>query len=485
MCDDIKYVDDKIPLVEKYASFIMPVVLILADYIAVVAAEGIAYWLRKSVIAINFFEFKIPDFYFYLIIPAIFLAFLHFGDTYIRRTPFWQLAEGIFKATVYAMVTVVLLMYFGGVAGMISRIFVGCLWLLIFMFIVSSRYFVKRVLNSLGILQIPVIFIGAGKTAELVLQSFENDSGFGYKVKGIIDDNPISKNLAARFRLLGGFGDAEQIIKNSEVQHVFITAPGLERDKLLDLINKVQPHVKNVAFVPDLIGLPVGSIEVETLFDEKIMMLRMRNNLARCYNRITKKIFDMVVSLLGLIVIVPVGIIISICIYITSPGPVIFAHRRVGRHGREFPCYKFRTMVMNSKDVLEKHLSENPEALEEWVRDFKLKDDPRVTRIGEFLRKTSLDELPQLLNVLKGEMSLVGPRPIVQEEVERYGDYINDYYLVSPGITGMWQISGRNDVSYDNRVQMDSWYVRNWSIWIDIVYLLKTVKVVLDRKGAY
>ena len=142
-------------------------------------------------------------------------------------------------------------------------------------------------------------------------------------------------------------------------------------------------------------------------------------------------------------------------------------------------------MVMNSQEALEKHLAENPEAREEWERDFKLKDDPRVTKIGAFLRRTSLDELPQVLNVIKGEMSLVGPRPIIRDEIVKYGEYIHDFYLVPPGITGLWQVSGRSDTTYEERVEMDSWYVRNWSVWMDIVLLVKTIVVVLQKKGAY
>ena len=198
-----------------------------------------------------------------------------------------------------------------------------------------------------------------------------------------------------------------------------------------------------------------------------------------------KRIFDIVVSLCGMVVVIPFGVVLSLLIYLDSPGPIVFAHKRIGQGGRVFPCYKFRSMVPDAQQILEKYLRQNPAAWEEWKRDFKLKDDPRITRVGRFLRKTSLDELPQLLNVLKGEMSLVGPRPIVQAEVAKYGGYIHDFYLVPPGITGMWQVNGRSDTTYEQRVEMDSWYVRNWSVWIDMVYLLKTVKVVLERKGAY
>lgn len=158
---------------------------------------------------------------------------------------------------------------------------------------------------------------------------------------------------------------------------------------------------------------------------------------------------------------------------------------RIGKNGKPFPCYKFRSMCVDAKIKLEELLETDPEAKAEWERDFKLRNDPRVTKSGAFLRKTSLDELPQIFNVLKGEMSLVGPRPIIHEELERYGEYVDDYLMVKPGITGMWQVSGRSDIDYEERVLLDSWYVRNWSVWIDIVMLFKTFKVVLLRKGAY
>ncbi|HKA39286.1 MAG TPA: sugar transferase, partial [Burkholderiales bacterium] len=166
-------------------------------------------------------------------------------------------------------------------------------------------------------------------------------------------------------------------------------------------------------------------------------------------------------------------------------GAAIFRHMRVGRYGRMFGCLKFRTMVLDAEGVLRGHLDADPGARAEWERDFKLKDDPRITPIGAFLRKTSLDELPQLWNVLKGEMSLVGPRPIIEEELERYGDQVGYYLETRPGVTGLWQISGRNDTGYEDRVALDSWYVRNWSLWYDLVILVKTINVVLRRKGAY
>ena len=215
------------------------------------------------------------------------------------------------------------------------------------------------------------------------------------------------------------------------------------------------------------------------------MLIRVRNNLERRFNRIIKYLFDMILTIVGTICISPLLVIIAIWIYKDSPGPVIFKHMRVGKDGKEFPCYKFRSMCVDAKEKLEELLQNDPEARAEWERDFKLKNDPRITKSGAFLRRTSLDELPQIFNVLKGEMSLVGPRPIIKDEMERYGNYINDYLMVKPGITGMWQCSGRNDIGYTERVHMDSWYVRNWSVWLDIMLLWRTFKAVFAKKGAY
>lgn len=306
-----------------------------------------------------------------------------------------------------------------------------------------------------------------------------------YKIIGYVDDNPKSSTIAKEYSCLGAFSDVEHVIKDTGVQTVLICAPGLEPKKLVSLINRLQLLVKRVAFVPELFGLPTSNITARGMMEEQAVVLRVQNNLARKSNRIMKRIFDIIATICGGILILPIFVMIVLLIYLDSPGPIVFGHKRIGQGGKEFSCYKFRSMVPNAQEALEVYLKENPAAREEWERDFKLKDDPRVTRIGKFLRKTSLDELPQLWNVLIGNMSLVGPRPIVRDEIVKYGDYINDFYLVTPGITGVWQVSGRSDTTYEERVLMDSWYVHNWSVWIDIVYLLKTVLVVYKAKGAY
>lgn len=178
-------------------------------------------------------------------------------------------------------------------------------------------------------------------------------------------------------------------------------------------------------------------------------------------------------------------VLISLIIKFSTEGPAIYSHKRIGKKGKEFKCYKFRTMYINADEKLKEILAKDPEKKKEWETYWKLKDDPRVTKIGSFLRKTSLDELPQIFNVLKGEMSLVGPRPVVQKEIDEYYKENSYYYfMVPPGITGLWQVSGRSETSYEYRVSLDSWYVKNWNLWLDIVILLKTVKAVIKREGA-
>jgi Undecaprenyl-phosphate galactose phosphotransferase WbaP len=198
-----------------------------------------------------------------------------------------------------------------------------------------------------------------------------------------------------------------------------------------------------------------------------------------------KRIFDIAVALLLLGFLAPICLIVSLMIK-RSGGPIFFAHQRVGRGGRVFKCFKFRTMVPDAAEVLEQMLALDPEAREEWLRTRKLKNDPRITRIGKFLRITSIDEVPQLINVVLGDMSLVGPRPVVPQELRQHYKGDASYYLqVRPGLTGLWQISGRNHTDYEKRAQLDSWYVCNWSLWGDIVILFRTIPVVIAGRGAY
>ena len=198
-----------------------------------------------------------------------------------------------------------------------------------------------------------------------------------------------------------------------------------------------------------------------------------------------KRALDIGIIILFCPILLPVFLLLILLVACTSKGPVFYGHKRVGKNGKEFKCWKFRSMVINSQEMLEQILATDPVRTAEWEAERKFKDDPRVTKVGQFLRKTSLDELPQLVNVLIGEMSLVGPRPVTEPELEKYGKS-RDYVLsVLPGLTGLWQVNGRSETSYEERTYFDTFYIQNWSIWMDLWILIKTVWVVLKRKGAY
>ena len=474
----------KIPKYDKYTNYFLSALLFVIDYLSIVLAEQSAFVLRKWIVS-DGGTLHISWLNFWVVFPLLYLLFLNIEQLYNRRMQFWQVIEKIFQASLYAVVAIVIVLYIGQIAASTSRMFIFLLWLFSFIYLTVFRYLTKKFLEKVQLLRIPVLIIGAGKTAELLVKGIINDAGMGYKIIGLLEDNCVRNGILKRFPVLGKFADVEAVILKTGVQHVFIAAPGLEQEKLTRLIYKVQPLVKNIGIIPNLVGIPMGGIEVESLFNEKLMLLRLKNNLARSWNRYLKTIFDFALTLVGTVAISPILIFIAIWIYIDSPGPVIFKHTRIGKNGKKFPCYKFRSMCIDAKEKLAELLENDPVAKAEWERDFKLKNDPMITKSGAFLRRTSLDELPQIFNVLKGDMSLVGPRPVIEEELERYGEYVNDYLMVKPGITGMWQINGRNDTSYAERVCMDSWYVRNWSIWIDNLILWRTLKSVIRCKGAY
>lgn len=467
----------------RYDKTLSILLFVVLDYFALVGAEQCAFWIRNSFFHSSYLHISWLNFW--IVFPSLYIFFLNMGQLYSRRRPFYKEVEQLFKASCYGTLAVIFILYVSRIATHTSRFFVGAFGILAFLLLTLSRFSMKNLLQHSQLLQVPVIVIGAGKTAELLVKTLRKDPGMGYKIIGLVEDNKVQKGVLEEYPVLGGFADAERIIKETGVKRVFVAAPGLEDHALGMLIYRIQPLVENMGVIPNLVGVPTGTVEVESIFSEKLLILRLKNNLARPLNRLIKTLVDYILTIIGTILISPILLFIAAWIYYDSPGPVIFKHIRIGKNGKSFPCYKFRSMCVDADAKLAELLANDPEARAEWERDFKLKNDPRITKSGAFLRKTSLDELPQLFNVLRGEMSLVGPRPIIQEELERYGEFVDDYLMVKPGITGMWQVNGRSDTTYDERVQMDSWYVRNWSVWLDFMLLWRTIKAVVAGKGAY
>lgn len=467
---------EKIYKMDYYSEKILTVLLLIFEYIAIIVAEKISLIIQNN-IPYTAGKFYIPDIYFYLVIPAIYIFFVEHTKVNERFIFLGETMQRTFYAVLYSEIFCIIALYVFKSSNYLSRSYIVIFFMISFLSLYLFRQLLVKTCNRLNILKTPVIFVGNGKATEDIIYFTNHNNCFGIKVADIVEEiediNQLRKNIITK-------------IEQLKVKTIIIAIPNLEKSKLLDLVEDIQPLVRNLMFVPNTVGIPVINLEVKKIYESNMLLLSIRNNLAKKTNRRIKRIFDIVFSLLTMVIIIPVSIVVIVLIMIESPGAApIFKHYRVGRGGTLFPCYKFRSMVPNAKEKLQEYLKNNPEAKIEWDKYFKLKNDPRITKIGKIIRKTSIDELPQFINVLKGEMSWVGPRPIIKDEIHYYGKYIKDYYAVLPGITGMWQVSGRSEIGYKDRVSLDVWYVRNWSIWIDITLILKTIKTVLFRKGAY
>ncbi|PTB88040.1 glycosyl transferase [cyanobacterium G8-9] len=274
--------------------------------------------------------------------------------------------------------------------------------------------------------------------------------------------------------------------EKEEPSTVFVNSKGSTLPALKHVLSNQIKSNKEVIFIPLIGDYDLTHSHIYELSNTRTNLIVYQNRLKSWYRKLIQQIFNYLLAIILLPILLPILAIFAILIKRESSGPVFFAHNRIGQNGKIIPTFKFRSMYKDAEERLEKLISENEDIKEEWEENFKLKNDPRITKIGNFLRKTSLDELPQIFNVLRGEMNFVGPRPVIEKEIKQY--YKEDaeyYYMVKPGITGLWQVSGRSDTDYQFRVSTDKWYVLNWSLWLDIVILVKTIKVVLKRDGAY
>ncbi|MBA3707676.1 MAG: undecaprenyl-phosphate galactose phosphotransferase WbaP [Planctomycetes bacterium] len=330
---------------------------------------------------------------------------------------------------------------------------------------------------------VPVAVLGAGMTGRALVKSMLATPQQGLKPIVMLDDDASKCGDYLGVPVLQGLSMAPMIAKDLRVTHAILAMPGAPVERLRILETQNQNAFPHLVIIPNLCGF--ASLWVNARDLGGVLGLEVRRNLLLFGPRLIKRSLDLVLCTIGGIAILPFIALVALCIKLESRGPVFYSQQRVGRNNTRFNAWKFRSMVENADQVLETYLATHPELRAEWNRDHKLRNDPRVTRVGRFLRKTSLDELPQIWNAVLGQMSLVGPRPIVDAEMAKYEGAIDLYLQVRPGISGLWQVSGRNDTTYAERVMLDSYYVRNWSVWLDIHILIKTIRVVLMSRGAY
>ena len=340
----------------------------------------------------------------------------------------------------------------------------------------TFREFAKRKFSKNKWFGVPAVIYCTSSSADEVIKRLNKNKYLGYKPAVIIDaalKEPCIKDNIPAFPPVNDIND---IIHDFNIKQAIICD---YKDEISTIMTSyrytIAVSVSQTSFtcsqqLKDIAG---------------IIGFASTHNLTFKTNLFLKRFLDIFIIILFSPILIPLFFILIILTKLTSKGPVFYGHKRVGKNGKEFKCWKFRSMCIDADKKLDEILANNPQMREEWEKERKFTNDPRVTKFGKFLRKTSLDELPQLINILLGQMSFVGPRPVTEPELEKYGNY-RDYVLsVSPGLSGMWQTSGRSDTEYEERIALDSYYIQNWSIWLDIWILIKTVYVVLKGRGAY
>jgi len=400
---------------------------------------------------------------------VILVRYRHYSD----RKPYWtELGEVLWVLLLLAVLDLAMI---GISRWNSSRLWWALVWPLAGLCLPLGRGALRACMQNRRLWQRPTLVIGTGPNAHGAVEALQSEPALGFEVLGIVDVDRAMQNEGKVLR---------KWVELPGIQFVLALEPG--QNPLREAILRKLAHcgAEDVSVIPAMRGVPLFGTDISYFFSHEVAMLKLRNNLRYWPSRLLKRIFDLVVAIVLLIVLALPFAFIAWLIR-RDGGAAIFLHKRVGESGREFTCFKFRTMRVDAEEQLRLLLAGDPSVREEWERDFKLRNDPRITSIGLFLRQTSLDELPQLFNVIRGEMSLVGPRPVIQAELVRYGEDVDYFLLVRPGMTGLWQVSGRNNVDYDTRVYLDTWYVKNWSMWYDVAILFKTIKVVFQRKGAY
>lgn len=477
----------------KSARFIVFLFDVIAFATAFFLSGALAEYISHDLLGNIYVEFNSPQvkqraISFFVIASAALFTFYNRGH-YKRRIPLWSQIR-------YIAITLIILMLVDGFMYFaskyhFSRLWIVLVWVLSFAFIIIGRNLAKSLCKALQIWNVPTVIVGDSDNIVETLYAIYSDSFTGYEVKSIIMhdgyakfDRKVLPLAYENIEIIDGSKDYSSYLA-ARADNFYIIAPNSFKNfNIDDLVEKINGRSAGYALVPPIAGVNLYGSAPQYFFGHDVMFLLSRDNIHSPFGLIIKRTLDIIGSIVGLVMLLP---IFAFVIYMIKKdgGSAFFGHKRIGLNNKIFKCWKFRSMAMDAEERLKTLLANDAKAKEMWDKHHKLMDDPRITKIGHFIRKTSLDEFPQLWNVLKGEMSLVGPRPIVEDEKKHYGDKINDYLSVKPGITGLWQVSGRNDTSYSHRVYLDSWYVQNWSVWCDVVILVKTVITLIKREGVY
>jgi Undecaprenyl-phosphate galactose phosphotransferase WbaP len=330
---------------------------------------------------------------------------------------------------------------------------------------------------------IPTVIFGSGKTGRLLADCLMGSIRTGYIPALILDNNPDGDDEYRNIPIIHDTSVGPEIVKRYNIKMAIIAMPELETERLKNLLNTSVKAFRYNVLIPNFFS--ISNIWMSVRDFNGLLGFETSHKLKLGWYLIIKRFMDLFLVIFGGIIILPFLLIIALIIKIDSPGPVLYRHKRLGRNSREFYAYKFRSMTIDAQERLEEMLATDRAVRIEWEKNQKLQNDPRITRFGKILRRTSFDEFPQLLNIIKGDMSLVGPRPIVYGEVNKYGGDYNQISSIRPGLTGLWQVSGRSNTNYHERVSYDTYYLQSWSVWLDLWIIFKTFGVVIKGEGAY
>lgn len=454
---------------------------VFSDFVTIMLCIGAGFFVVNAV-DIHLINFK--SFVNYWTYLPIFFVVYHIFNLYpgILLVPSEQL-RSFFLANAFM---------FGGIALSIvvetdERAYIAIAFLIAFVFstfsLPLSRTIARKYIYSrFKWWGIPAVIYGNVQEAQLILDDLIDNPSLGYIPVGIVDEYETELTEYRGIPILESIEGSKRLNTELHIKMAIIIPKDKSAKNNPHLLLTTLSNFRYNIIIPKMNLINTISLSIKDI--NGTLGLATTHNLTKWYNKAIKTVLDYCILIIGCFLLFPLVGIIATIIKLTSPGPVFYGHERVGRMGKKIKVWKFRSMVINADEKLEKVLSENPQYRAEWEASHKLRNDPRITPIGAFLRKTSLDELPQLINIFKGDMSFIGPRPVTMEETKKYGENFNYIFSVKPGLSGMWQVSGRSDTDYSERVAFDSYYIQNWSIWLDLWLIFRTIGVVLSAKGA-
>lgn len=434
--------------------YLLNSIIIIIDLLLLVALFYITLFIRANIHGLDLPEFnELALFDFSFVILIIFFL-MYYERIYLFRYDFWQETQKVLKSFAIGFLMVLALLTLTKTSLEYSRLFITVYFGLGILLMPIFKRYVKKIIYSFDFFKKKVLIIGLDEQVDILKNEFENNWYLG------------------------------QIYSQDKFDSIIISSKDMSIQKVNLLITKYLSTNSDLYVVPYITDINFTHSNIMEYSNIRYNAIQIENKLLIKRNVWIKSLFEILVTLIIFPLFIIIHIIIALVISLDSKGTIFFKQQRLGKNDNDFICYKYRTMYENSDELLHKYLIDNPDEIEYYKEYHKYKNDPRITKIGGILRATSLDELAQVINVLKGNMSLVGPRPYMINESDKLGNNQHFILKVKPGITGLWQVSGRNNLTFKERNELEVWYIKNWSLWADFVILIKTIKVVLSKVGA-